>query len=345
MKHFNLKYFFLVLIFPLSIFSLENKTKIMLKPNQQLLVLAPPSVHNTYYKQFFPDMTKFYINYISQIIGKDEVLVLLDADTYPYFKDKIPDENIYITDEIYDIWMRDFTSVGLKKPVQFRYTESYLGKRLAKKTQKKLNQFLKKLDIKLERSNYFLDGGNFVNYENRAIISERLLEDNKFQSLEKAKKYFQRKLDHEISIIPYDDEVMGHSDGMVMLTDKNTVFVNKYEEPFREEVMLSLKRDFSDIKIIEMPSKSFPNKWKGFYSACGIYVNSVVTKNYIYMPTFDLDLDKENLEIIKKNTTKKVIPIDAKQVCFMGGSLRCLSWQLSAKFANRLLKKISEKQE
>ena len=332
------KFLFLFFLF----FALEIHS--YMKNNKQLLILSPPSVHSPYYKQHFQAITNFYIHYVNQIINKDEVLILLDEDTYFYYKNKIPIEKVYITNHMDDIWMRDFTSVDLKKPIQFRYTESYLGKKIARKTQKNFNQFLKKLELKLKKSKYFLDGGNFVDYEDKVIISNRFIEDNLFQNPQKAKKYIKNKTNKKyISIIPYDDEIMGHADGMVMFVESNKIFVNRYAEPFRSKLLQILQDDFpKSIQIIEMDSKPETKRFDNFYSACGIYVNSVVTNRYIYMPMFDLDLDEKNLKLVQKNTKKQVIPIQVKDICFMGGSVRCLTWQISGKLANRILKKVRQ---
>ena len=69
----------------------------------------------------------------------------------------------------------------------------------------------------------------------------------------------------------------------------------------------------------------------GYASSCGVYVNCVVTNNYIYVPQFGgehANLDKKALEQFENNPCGKVaVPIDVSEVCIMGGSLRCLSWQ------------------
>ena len=38
--------------------------------------------------------------------------------------------------------------------------------------------------------------------------------------------------------------------------------------------------------------------------------------------------DDEMLALIQSHTDKIVVPIPAENVCFMGGSVRCLSWQV-----------------
>ena len=43
------------------------------------------------------------------------------------------------------------------------------------------------------------------------------------------------------------------------------------------------------------------------------------------------------LQIIRDNTYKTVIEVDARNVCQMGGSVRCLTWQLTGANADNLI--------
>lgn len=107
---------------------------------------------------------------------------------------------------------------------------------------------------------------------------------------------------------------------MVMFTDPQTLFVNRYDEPFRTEVMEALTAAFPDVAIIELPSAPDEGAWDGrFSSACGIYVNSVVTNNAVYVPQFDSPLDAEVLALIDEHTSKAVVPVPSQDVCFMQG--------------------------
>jgi agmatine/peptidylarginine deiminase len=57
-------------------------------------------------------------------------------------------------------------------------------------------------------------------------------------------------------------------------------------------------------------------------------VNCIVTDDYIYMPLFNDPHDTEMLEFLKSHTNKTVVPILAEKIAVMGGSVRCLSWQI-----------------
>ena len=96
-------------------------------------------------------------------------------------------------------------------------------------------------------------------------------------------------------------------------------------------------KSLSDIEIIEIPYVFQEGLWKGWPSACGYYLNSLVTENYIYVPVYGLEEDEYVLELIQSYTNKEVVSINAEDVCFMGGSVRCLTWTTDGIDANKLL--------
>ena len=54
-------------------------------------------------------------------MGNDNVVILVDKSTKSYYKGRLP-EDLLLTSNIYDIWVRDFTTVNPLNPVQFKYT-------------------------------------------------------------------------------------------------------------------------------------------------------------------------------------------------------------------------------
>ena len=147
----------------------------------------------------------------------------------------------------------------------------------------------------------------------------------------------------EVAIVEPDEDALAHSDGMVMWIDENILLVNNYKNydaKYRESVLAELKKSFPTTTIIEIPVKykhNPPGVWEGFSSACGVNVNSVLTYNNIYVPVFNMEHDQIVIEIIKQNTNKNVITINAEGVCPMGGSVRCLTWQLTGANAENLI--------
>ncbi len=306
--------------------------------DRQLLVLSAPSVNNDYYYEDFYEIIDFMVDYANTVMHNDNVVVIADKATMPYLKGKLPND-VLLKSKVKDIWMRDFTTVFPKKMVQFTYSPSYLPNNVSSNTQWGFVGFTDKFGLTYDYENLVLDGGNIVdNNKDRVITTERFLEDN-YMTVAEGKQALKEILGVQyVSIIPYDDEVMGHADGMVMFSDDNTVLVNKYDEPFRSQVINTLKSDLPNTKIVETEVNFDDTIWDDFASACGINLNSTVTDNFIYVPTFGTTAEASALQTITNNTTKTIKTIDANNVCHMGGSVRCLTWQVTGNNAKKLIK-------
>ncbi|MGB0930193.1 MAG: agmatine deiminase family protein [Chitinophagales bacterium] len=305
--------------------------------DRQLLVLSAPSVNNDYYYEDFYEIIGFMVDYANTIMHNDNVVVVADNATMPYLKGKLP-QDVLLKSKVKDIWMRDFTTVFPKKMIQFTYSPTYLPYNFSSNTQWSFVNFTDKYGLTYDYEDLILDGGNIVdNNKNRVITTERFLEDN-YLTVAQGKQLLKEILGVQyVSVIPYDDEVMGHADGMVMFSDDNTVLVNKYDEPFRSQVINTLKADLPNTKIVETDVTFDDTVWDDFASACGINLNSTVTDNFIYVPTFGSAAESSALQTIESNTTKTVKTIDAQGVCHMGGSVRCLTWQAMGQNAKKLI--------
>jgi len=337
----------LILLMTLSACGVEEEEMVENFSNQisderMLLVLSAPSVHATYYQPAFEAIVDFQIDYAKAIIGNDNVIVIVDADTRPYYEQDLP-EDILIEAEVYDIWARDFTLVNPLNPVQFKYTWASMTEKESREVQNSFGAFADKYDIKRSKTTLLLDGGNLVdNYAGGVITTTRFMEDNEL-SYEEAKEALMDLLNAtEVAILEPDEEVLAHSDGMVMWLDENTLLVNNYSEypTFRDSVLNELEASFPLATIIEVPVEYGQNKageWEGFESACGVNLNSVLTFENIYVPVFNMAHDQSAVDIIRENTGKKVVTINAKGVCQMGGSVRCLTWQLTGENAEKII--------
>jgi agmatine/peptidylarginine deiminase len=310
-----------------------------LDPDKMLIVLAAPSVNERYYAEVFEQVIAFDIAYAQVVMGHDNIIVLADADTLPYLQGELPDD-ILLESEIADIWMRDFSTVLPSKMVQFRYQPSYLRQSDSGYIQASFNRFTSRHGLEYTQSELIIDGGNIVdNNADKVIFTERVLDDNPEYNQAEIIEELKTVLGvAQVAIIPQEeDEPMGHADGIAMFISKDTVLVNTYGEPFRSQVLAALQQGLPDTEIIEVEADYSLEIWKDFVSACGINVNATVTEGYIYMPTFGNENDRRSLDIMEAHSDKEVIPIDAQKVCFMGGSVRCLSWQVSGENAASLI--------
>jgi len=307
--------------------------------DRMLLVLSAPSIHEKYYAEVFDQIIEFDIAYAKAVMGHDNIIILADKDTLPYLQDELPDD-ILLEANVADIWMRDFTTVLPSRMVQFSYTPSYLSRSASRYIQSSFDRFATQHRLEFQKSALILDGGNVVdNNDDKIIVTERILEDNRDWTTEEiiAELKYLLHVEH-VAIIPQEEgEPMGHADGIVMFVSEDTVAVNTYGEPFRNDVISVLESDLPGITIVEIEADYSLEIWKDFVSACGINLNSTVTNNYIYMPVFGNPNDEKSIVGIEALTDKKIIPINAKGVCFMGGSVRCLSWQVTGENAQALI--------
>lgn len=310
--------------------------------DRMLLALSAPSVNESYYSSAFNLIVEFQINYAKSIMDNDNVVVIVDADTKRFYEGRLP-EDILITADIYDIWMRDFTTVNPASPVQFTYTWASMTKAESREVQGSFSQFASSLSIAKASTELLIDGGNLVdNYNGRVITTTRFLEDNELTYAEGVESLKSILNANEVAIIAPDEEVLAHADGMVSWIDANTLMINDYSEDqaFRTLVMDELKTAFPGVNIIEVPvqyATNPPGQWDGFESACGINLNATTTYNSIYVPVFNMSHEQEVLKLMRENTSKKVIEVNAEGVCAMGGSVRCLTWQLTGENAEKMI--------
>jgi agmatine/peptidylarginine deiminase len=319
---------------------MAEQTNSIQAQDRQLIVMSAPSVNDSYYKDFFQALISFDIAMANAITGNDQIVILVDKKTKKFFKGKVAEEML-LESNIADIWIRDFGTVFPKNPMKFVYRPDYLKKAVSHEIDTSFNQFAKQVGFEFKQSKIVLDGGNFVdNGLNRAILTERIFADNpSFQKKELIEAIKDETGLSEIAVIPVEQgDTTGHSDGMVMWVSRSKLLINKFDEPFRSKVLSALKLSLPGVDIIEVPRYLSSVISDGFPSAAGIYVNSIVTEKHIYMPTFGKPEDMEMLKLIQSHTSKKVIPIYAEKVADLGGSVRCLSFQLKGEFAKKLIK-------
>lgn len=312
--------------------------------NRMLLVLSAPSVHSQYYAPAFEEIVDFHVGYIGQVLaaGLDDVRLIVDRDTAKYYRDRVPSD-VLIVDEISDIWMRDFTLVNPSDPVGFVYTNASMSWEESEEVQESFRVFARRHGLQFAQTDWLLDGGNLVdNYAGKVVTTTRFLEDNDLTYRQGVRELKRLLGATQVAIIEPDEEVLAHSDGMVSWIDEDVLLVNDYssDPEFRDMVLGELRYAFPDTTIIEVPvtyHENKPGEWEGFASACGVNLNSTVTHDAVYVPTFGMSHEKEVLKIIRNNTNKKVVEIDARGVCRMGGSVRCLTLQLDGKNRKQIL--------
>ena len=311
-------------------------------PGRTLIVLAAPAADDACYRAWRRDVLDFQVAYAKAILGRDNVVVLCDRPTLAELAGELPDD-VLLVGPMRDVWMRDFTPVLPARPVLFRYSAAaQAGKQLdADWVQAGFTRYAKSTGLEFRRSPYVLDGGNLVDDgDAKAIVTDRFLSDNglaKEQAVAALREVLGVK---HVAILPADPEDrLGHADGMAAFIASNAIAVTRYDEPFRTAVLGELRAAFPDVEIVEIesPAGGPPAADAAFGSAHGLYVNAVATDRRVYVPTFGVPEDAAALELFRARSDREVVPVDARKVAALGGSVRCLSGQMKGANARKLI--------
>ncbi len=222
-----------------------------------------------------------------------------------------------------DIWMRDFMPVKSAdgKYIQFDYHPCYLKDSPELITDGSL--IAKQLGIEVIQTDIKLDGGNFVCYNGKAIITSRIFKENpQYKKQNLTDKITDLLKLNKIIIIEEEYDTYGHSDGMVRFVDDNTVLINEYpKKHFKYKKRLTDVLEQEDLKYIEIPSTY------SIKNAVGLYINYLQFDNVILLPKFNIKDDKRALEQFKNIFPKhKILQIDCTEITQDGGVLNCISW-------------------
>lgn len=228
-------------------------------------------------------------------------------------------------EETKDIWMRDFMPIKSMdgKYIQFDYHPIYLKKYPEYITYGSL--IAKQLGIEIIKTDIKLDGGNFVCYKGKAIITSRIFKENpQYKKQNLIDKITDLLKLNKIIIIEEEYDDYGHSDGMVRFIDDTIVLINEYSKKhlkYKKKLTDVLERE--GLKYIEIPSTD------NMINAIGLYINYLQLENIIVLPAFNIDNDKKALEIFKEIFKEyKILQLDCTEIAKDGGVLNCISWQL-----------------
>ena len=304
---------------------------------EYVVLMVAPRVDDPYYADVFEDVVEFQANVAETMDGRGRVLFIVDRHTWNSLDEACREKlrECRVWGSVYDIWVRDYAPVCVQgRLYMFKYRPSYLDEQEAEWIQNSFKEFLDKHGVEYTTVDLVLDGGNFVyDGEGKLIVTERVLKDNPDMTRDEIISTLKAipGVD-EVAMIPEEPgDLTGHADGMVLWLSPKKLLVNRYEEPFRSRLLKILEEAFPEVEVVEVPYRPSNETWKGFPSACGDYVNTLVTSWAVYVPVYGSPLDEEALEVFRENTDKEVIPIDASAVCFMGGSLHCLTWDVPPK--------------
>ncbi|MEI6766888.1 MAG: agmatine deiminase family protein [Bacteroidota bacterium] len=233
-----------------------------------------------------------------------------------------------------DIWARDYMPVQVNENdyVGFKYDPTYL--RFEKYKNKKTDGLavfpLKQ--IKPERTEIILDGGNVIAGNDWAILTARIFSENPDiapeSMIEIICKLLQVKRIIIIPVAPYD--FTGHADGAVRFYKEDTVLINDYSKTenkkYREyDLHLRMALHNAGLKYLTVPC--LPDINKNNTSAYGFYINYLRIGNTILLPTFENDVEDDYaVARFKELFGNLVFPVKSNEIAAQGGVLNCISW-------------------
>lgn len=314
---------------------------------KELIVLAAPVTGDPYYADVADDIFDFHVEYVQQIVSRDNALILVDAKAHKRYS-KALGESVVVVDPMLDIWMRDFSLSNAVNPVMFRYTAAgqgtgKKGQRDADAVQEKLASIADAAGLSFVETDLLNDGGNFVDdYSGNAVISRKFLRDNQLSEKQARQRLGELLGLKNIAFIESDEQGgLEHADGVLAFVDTNTLIINSYEDDpeYAKALREDLEAGLPDVLIhqIVTPYDDSIIHDERFGSACGLYTNALVTPHRVYLPQFGIEEDKIALEQVRAITSREVVPVFSNQVCSMGGGVRCMSWQLRGENAGALL--------
>ena len=233
-----------------------------------------------------------------------------------------------------DIWARDFMPIQISdnKFIEYRYDPDYLqGTIIGSRELKTYPDIVCDLmGLKTIKSDLILDGGNIVKSKNTIILTDKIIEENKYhykkkQLLDKITETFEFD---KVVLIPWDYECdYGHSDGMLRFINDNTVLISGFYEQadldLKERMIKSLKKDKLNIEWLRCSKKEHDDNIA--------YVNFLQTKDLILLPKLNKKTDDKALEQISSfypdySNNSRIVQIDMTEIFKFGGALNCITW-------------------
>ena len=324
----------------------ESGAQDKVTPDRELIVVAAPRSTDSYYAEAFEDIRAFHVAYAKTVLPYDDFIVLTGRDSYTYYAEAIGAKHVLLAPQA-DIWARDFSPSLPSSPMLFRYTAEGQGggrEGLEEATfvQAKFARLLAKAGLVFNTVNWLNDGGNLVDDDRgRAVLSRKFLRDNGIAESQ-ARKILSETLDLKAVAFIESDEQGGleHADGVVAFIEPNVLVMNSYpEDPaYAAELKADLRAGLPGLTLHELVTAYDGAQIydDSFGSACGLYTNMLVTPDRIYLPQFGIAEDALALTQIRQWTQKQVIPVRSEGVCYMGGGVRCMSWQVRGQNAAKL---------
>ena len=227
-----------------------------------------------------------------------------------------------------DIWARDYMPVQINANtfIEYRFDPDYLqgGTKGYRDLKTYPDMVCDAINLKTRKSGLILDGGNLVKSSDCIILADKVIKENRlsYNRTDLIKKLQETFEVEKVVLIPWDkSEKYGHADGMVRFIDNETVVMQYYFKGFAAMIK-PLQEAGLIIEYIDYTVKKNDNRnWA--------YLNFLQTKDFMLLPKFGIEEDKqasEQIESFYLGYKGKIVQIDMTEIVKFGGTLNCISW-------------------
>ena len=234
-----------------------------------------------------------------------------------------------------DIWCRDYMPIQTNADsfVQFMYNPSYLRDRKYKALKTTPKDVWEELKLNVHECDIVLDGGNVVKWNDKVIITDRVLRDNADLSEYSIYSGIKTNLGvNELFVIPeLKGEMTGHCDGIVRFIDSDRLLLNdfmKIDKYYAQRLKMTLFS--SGFYLVEIPNE-FEKVENGYSDATGDYINFLEMKGFVLIPAYGSEMDEIVLMKYKEIFKNSIVEnIDCREIAKEGGVLNCISWTINS---------------
>ena len=305
-----------------------------------MIVVSLPGKRDFQYRGYLRDIADFAIEMDAKTAGRDHLFIIHDKSGRAYLNHHtFTNAHLIEVDQFLDLWMRDYPPCMPNQQIKFKYRPQYISKAQAKFDEGNFKRFARMMGMpKLKQSHLVLEGGNIVdNGVDAAITTERAHEDNSY--FYPTKKEFVKKLEdtinRKVAVLPDPQDTTGHADGIVSFVEKDVLLISLFDDAdgpaFYDAMKEAVLDVFPKLTVVPLPCYIKNSQSHGFATAEGSYANSLVTNNAVYLPFFSNQTSNERaFDVFQRSTSKEVVPVhNAGKVPVLGGSLRCMTWQIN----------------
>ena len=310
-------------------FSIDSK--------KQVIVVSLPGKSDIQYSEYLQDIADFVIELDGKTEGRDHLFIIHDKSGRAYLNHHtFTNAHLIEVDQFLDLWMRDYPPCMPNQQIKFRYRPQYISTAQAKFDEGNFQSFARIVGLpELQQSDLVLEGGNIVeNGVDAAITTERAHEDNSNLTKKEFVEELENTINRKVVVLPDPQDTTGHADGIVSFVEENVLLISLFDDAdgpgFYDEMKNAVLQVFPNITVVPLPCYIKKSESHGFATAEGSYANSLVTNNAVYLPFFANQTSNQRaFDVFQRSTKKVVVPVhNAGKVPVLGGSLRCMTWQI-----------------